>query len=100
MKRDPKAFAFDKPGARATIFLPKRHRLVVIAAGQSPRLLPITSAGHWDIVIPPEVEAAAREWPILVVVMRPRDAALYQTMLPERAIEIIRKVRGACGREG
>lgn len=89
------AIAFSRPGAKATMNLPSRCRFVVVIAGQVPTVLPITEAGNWEVDIPPELAATATEWPVLVLVLPKKHAALYENMKPEMATDIIRQARSA-----
>jgi len=95
MFRAKDAIAFSRPGAKATMRLPPRCRFVVVVAGQVPTMLPITEAGNWEVDIPPEVEASVTEWPVLVLVMPKKHAALYEKMKPEMATDVIRQARAA-----
>ena len=87
------AVAFSRPGAKAAMTLPPRCRFIVVMAGQVPTVLPITEAGSWDVDIPPEVAAKATEWPVLILVLPKKHAALYEKMKPEMATDIIRQAR-------
>ena len=89
------AIAFSRPGAKATMYLPKRCRFVVVVSGQTPRALPITETGNWEVDIPPELEASATEWPVLVLVLPKKHAAVYEKMKPEMATDVIRQARSA-----
>ena len=87
--------AFSRPGAKATMFLPNRYRFVVVVAGQVPTILPITESANWEVDIPPEVEATVTEWPVLVLVLPKKHAALFEKLKPEMAADMIRQARSA-----
>lgn len=89
------AVAFSRPGAKASMYLPPRCRFVVVVAGQVPSMLPITESANWEVDIPPELAATATEWPVLVLVLPKKHAALYEKMKPEMATDIIRQARSA-----
>lgn len=89
------AVALSRPGARTTIFLPKRCRFVVVVSGQVPRMLPITESANWEVDIPPDLEASVTEWPVLVLVLPKKHAAIYEKMKPEMATDVIRQARAA-----
>lgn len=89
------AYALSRPGAKATMYLPPRCRFVIVVAGQTPRVMPITEVGNWTVDIPPDLEASVTEWPVLAMVLPKKHAALYEKMKPEMATDIIRQARSA-----
>lgn len=89
------AYALSRPGAKATMYLPPRCRFVIVIAGQTPSIIPITEVGNWEVDIPPEVLPTITEWPVLVLVLPMKHAALYEKMKPEMATDIIRQARSA-----
>lgn len=87
------AYALNRPGAKVTMRLAPNHRFVIVIAGVSPKLIPISEEGNWEIDIPPELLPSVTEWPVLVVMLRKKHADLYAKMSPEMATDLVRQAR-------
>lgn len=86
-------YALNRAGAKASMFLPKRCRFVVMVAGTPPQIIPIEETGTWEIDTPPDLPLGFNEWPILVMVVPKKDAELFAKMTGEQSREMCRQAR-------
>lgn len=86
------AYALNRPGAKASMYLPKRSRFVIVVAGESPRVMPITETGTWEIDTPPDLRPDV-EWPVLVMVMPKKHAELFAKLTGAQATDMVRASR-------